>query len=290
MNNVSRNLDGQNLPDPDGRYRLKGFHLFTPSWTNFKDTPFVGAGGISEADVQQGQTGDCWFLAAVAAAAKFSKIRLTTSMVDLGDGTYAFKFINTAGEHQFVRVDADLPVWSAGSTLPRNAGFGPRNVSWVAMMEKAFALFRGGALGYRGLHGTAPVRDAFAAFGMRDAGNLFAANDGSQTLENIRAAMKQGKVVTLSTPDKAPPAGANVVKDHSYVVESVNTMKVFSGKFGGGIFGGVGKAVEIIYSVTLRNPWGTDGGAGSDGNNDGLITVRVADVAKYFNEAWSAWA
>jgi Ca2+-binding RTX toxin-like protein len=290
MNNVTRNLNGQNLPDPDGRYRGRGFTLISPAWNNFKDTPFVGAGGISEADVQQGQTGDCWMLAAVAAAAKFSKIRLTHSMVDLGDGTYAFKFINPAGEHQFVRVDADLPVWSAGSTLPRNAGFGTSNVSWVAMLEKAFAVFHGGNR-YLGLHGTSPVKAAFAAFGMRDAGNLFVKGDGSQTLQNIQDAMKQGKVVTLSTPNKAVPAGANVIKDHAYVVESINTFKVFTGgtKIGGGVIGGLGKAVDIIYSVTLRNPWGTDG-AGNDGNNNGLITVRLQDVAKYFNEAQAAWA
>ena len=288
VNNVSRNLNGQNLPDPDARYRRKGLHLFTPSWTNFKDTPFVAAGGISERDVQQGQTGDCWFLAAVAAAAKFSKIRLNTSMVDLGDGTYAFKFINPAGEHQFVRVDADLPVMLGTTTLPRNAGFGPNNVSWVAMLEKAFAVFHGGSLGYRGLHGTSPIRDGFAAFGMRDAGDLFVKGDGSQTLENIQAAMKQGKLVTLSTPNKAPPTGANVVKDHAYVVESVNTFKVYTGG-SGGIFGRLGQAVDIIYSVTLRNPWGTDG-AGSDAANDGLITVRLQDVAKYFTEAQAAWA
>jgi hypothetical protein len=207
-------------------------------------------------------------------------------MVDLGDGTYAFKFIRD-GAHLFYRVDADLPVDSTGSTTPYYAGLGAENSTWVALLEKAWTFFRSGANSYDSING-GPPRQAFNAFGMTDGGNMLAANDGSKTLDNIQEALKQGKIVTISTPNSAVPAGYAVVQNHAYLVERVNTFKIFR-PGPGGIFAG-GSYVELAVSVTLRNPWGFDG-AGADANAaDGLVTVTAAQLGSYFDAAQAAYA
>ena len=293
-NGVSRNLYGQNLPDPDASYYQKNAGVLvrrlikrTPPTNNFKDSTFVSDAGVSETDIEQGQVGDCWLMSVLAAAAKFAKIRLTTSMVDLGDGTYAFRMIDEAGNHRFVRVDADLPVDGAGSMTPRYAGLGKNFTTWAALFEKAYAIFKG--VGYMTLANgeVGGFKGAFEALGMRNAGFKYVEGNGVRTLEDARSAMQQGKVVTLSTPDRALGAASPVVKNHAYLVERVNTITI-------PVPTGLGQVrlMEIVVSATLRNPWGTDGpnATAADGNDDGLVTVSAADIGKYFSYSRFAWA
>jgi Ca2+-binding RTX toxin-like protein len=294
MNGVSRNLYGQNLPDPDASYYQKNAGVLVrrlikrnPPTNNFKDSTFVGNAGVSESDVEQGQVGDCWLMSVLAAAAKFAKIRLTTSMVDLGDGTYAFRLIDDAGNHRFVRVDADLPVDGAGSTTPRYAGLGKSFTTWAALFEKAYATFKG--VGYMALAGgdVGGAKGAAAALGMRDAGFKYVEGNGVRALEDAKAAMAQGKIVTLSTPDRALGAASPVVKNHAYVVERVNTITIPVPNGLGGL-----RFIEIVVSATLRNPWGTDGPGttAADGSDDGLVTVSATDIGKYISYSRFAWA
>ena len=293
-NGVSRNLDGQNLPDPDASYytknkgvRVKRLVKHVPPTSNFKDSTFVSDAGLSESDVQQGQVGDCWLMSVVAAAAKFAKIRLTTSMVDLGDGTYAFRMIDAAGNHRFVRVDADLPVEAAGSTTPRYAGLGRNFTTWAALFEKAYATFKG--VGYMALAGgdVGGFRGAFAALGMQDAGFKYVSGNGVRTLNDALAAMQQGKVVTLATLNRDLGAAAPVVGNHAYLVERVNTITI-------PVPSGLGQIqlMDIVVSATLRNPWGKDGPGttAKDGNDDGLVTVTADEIGKFFDNIWSAKA
>ena len=47
--------------------------------------------------------------------------------------------------------------------------------------------------------------------------------------------------------------------------------------------------LKIPVSITLRNPWGVDGGGSHDGSNDGLITLTGHELLGSIGGVTSAW-
>ena len=93
-------------------------------------------------DVEQGGVGDCYYLSVLSSVAKTNPTVIRESVVDLGDGTYWVQF--TRRRQQRVRPCR----WRA--RRPGNFNYcltqlGAQESMWVAMMEKAYALFRTGA-------------------------------------------------------------------------------------------------------------------------------------------------
>jgi hypothetical protein len=283
MGGVSKELNGQNLTDPNaydfGRKRSDPSDDFNPVWNNFKSNPLFGANGPRVTDIEQNAVGDCYFMAVLAGAAEKIPFKISKNIVDLGDGTYAVEFRNADNLSSFVRVDADLPVSFTGSTSPYYGGLGADNSIWAAIYEKAFCTFRNSGGTYDSLNG-GWSREAFNALAFRDAGDLFVTDNGGATLGNIREALAGGKMVTLATNDENPPAGNPGVRNHMYLVDHVNTTKMYLPFIGW---------MDIPTSVVLRNPWGTDGGSSADGNNDGLVTFTAAQVGSFFRRAEAAW-
>jgi fibronectin type 3 domain-containing protein len=70
-----------------------------------------GSGPVA-GDVNQGNSGDCYFLSSLAAFAGVSPARLEQSAVDMGDGTYTVDYISN-GSPEYVRVSNDLPTHGA---------------------------------------------------------------------------------------------------------------------------------------------------------------------------------
>jgi hypothetical protein len=106
--------------------------------------------------------------------------------------------------------------------------------------------------------------------------NLWSSSSQNTTLLNIKNALTAGKAVSALTPNSDPPAGTHAVKWHVYSAVSVSTIKIPL-PFGG--------SIEIATSITLRNPWGTDGGGNSDGNNDGYVTFTASQFFGFFTGA-----
>ena len=127
-NYIPLSVSGQNLPDP------------TDSGTtiNLSSSSLWGGAGPTQADVNQGDLGDCYFLAPLEALANQSPATLRTLAVDMGDGTYVVQF-NRGGGPTYVRVDADLPS-SWGSLSYAHPG--SSGSIWAPIMEKAYAFFR----------------------------------------------------------------------------------------------------------------------------------------------------
>jgi len=96
---------------------------------------------------------------------------------------------------------------------------------------------------------------------------------------NIKNALAAGKAVTALTPNANPTNGCPCVKWHVYSVESVQTT-TYKLPY-------LNITVEVPTSITLRNPWGSDG-AGSDGVNDGYVTCTAAQFHGYFTGAVSS--
>ena len=224
---VSRELNGQDLNDPDPTHEDN-----TPSYADFSGNPLFSSSGPQETDIDQGAVGDCYFLAALGAAADDSSSHIRKAVVDLGDGTFAVRFKGFWGD-TFVRVDHELPVSSG--TNPRYAGLGAGNSMWVAIMEKAFAFYRHNDGRYDALDSGNPSE----AFGLLGASsdhyfrNPVWLQSESDLLTHIASKLAEDKPVTVCTLDETP--AGTLIGNHCYMVESVS------------ISNGVG-------TVTLRNP------------------------------------
>ncbi|HEX8916005.1 MAG TPA: C2 family cysteine protease [Humisphaera sp.] len=245
---ASKDLVGQDLVDP-----AKG--TAASAYVNFASHPLFGGNGPAPADVRQGQVGDCYYLSVLASVAQTRPGYLRETIVDLGDGTYAVQFKKGTGS-VYVRVDADLPTTAGGNLA--YAGFGTDGSLWVALMEKAWAAFRSPAASYPSIDG-GWMDESYKAIGMTPATTM--SGTGQALLAAMNAALADGKSVTFAVAN--PPAGSNLIGYHAYQVDRVNV-------------GTDGKPV----SVRLRNPWGVDAYASTDGLNDGYVTVSPEQAAK----------
>ena len=100
-------------------------------------------------DVNQGDTGDCYFLASLAAFAGQRPQLIRNSVADLGDGTYAVEFYSK-GKPVFVRVNDAFSVGSFHGFKFAQPGI--NGTVWAMVMEKAFAWFRTGANTYTSIN------------------------------------------------------------------------------------------------------------------------------------------
>ncbi len=246
---VSSELNGDNLVDPTAGAGLV--------YRNFSTKPLFADNGPVANDVQQGYLGDCYFLATLSSTAKADANLIKQSVVELGDGTYAVKFVKNGAEMYF-RVDGQLPTWGNGALAYANTG--TQNSVWVAIMEKAYAMFRTGANTYASIE-SGWMSEVYSALG-KSSTSMFSTSSAASLLNVIKTALEQGKSVTYGTT--TPTDGAPLIGGHAYMVDHVNA-----------------DAQGNLVSVTLRNPWGIDG-AGNDGANDGYVTITAAQAKNAF--------
>jgi hypothetical protein len=253
---VSKESLGQDLTDPT----LSGSGM---TYANFSDRPLFSSKGPSANDVKQGAVGDCYYLAVLSSVAKVDPRLIRDSVVDMGDGTFAVRFFhdNTA---EYVRVDADFATYADGSLA--YAGAGAQGSMWVAVMEKAFTIFRSGDGAYASIAG-GWMSEAYRAVGAAATASYSSAS-ASWLIDSIRNDLKAGKSVTYAANK---PGSAPLIAAHAYMVDAIVTNSA-------------GQAIGI----RLRNPWGTDG-AGDDGNDDGYVTITAAQAQASFLGLASAW-
>jgi Calpain family cysteine protease len=241
---ISTDLNGPDLPDP------------TDAGQTSRMTGSLWSTGPTMNDVNQGQVGDCYFLASIQSLALMQPARLQEMAVDLGDGTYAVRF-ERGNTNTFVRVDADMPVTSWGSwTYAHPTGSGP---IWAAIMEKAYAFFRTGANTYNSLN------SGWTGSALSDLGiaNTTFDTGPSSLFSTITTALANDKVVAAIS-NTSVPSNIPIIGSHAYTVVSTS---VDSG----------------VQYITVRNPWGFDG-AGNDGNTgDGLVTLTFAQFQTAFD-------
>jgi hypothetical protein len=135
---ISKWFVGSDRPLANGTYRYVNGALFQD--------------GASVADVAQGNVGDCYFLASLAAMANerpgwFSN-DLTSGngiLTDNGDGTFTVGLFRADGSRDYVTVDRYLPTTSTGRSIYAswggNTADSSTNELWVALLEKAYAQF-----------------------------------------------------------------------------------------------------------------------------------------------------
>jgi Ca2+-binding RTX toxin-like protein len=256
-NGASRELLGQNLADPTD----------AGATTNLADRPLFSTAGPARDDIDQGGVGNCGTMAVLSALAWRNPHRIRQSIVELGDGTYAVQFVNASGVARFIRVDADLPGWTAGD--------GAQGSIWVRLMEKAFAADRSNTYASTASRWMSDVLTN--DFG-RASTSIASWSSGLDFLLQAKAQLDAGKAVTASTRDATMVNGAPLVRNHAYTVISVSIQYLYIPLVGNVAIGG---------TMVLRNPWSTDG-AGSDGSNDGYVTVSAGQIVGNFTRIESA--
>jgi hypothetical protein len=210
-------------------------------------------------------------LAGLGAAARSNPNAIYQTVVALGDGTYA---VELGGN--YYRVDGDLPTSGPFSTTPRFARLGQQGSLWAPIVEKAYTLFRRGLGTYASLNGGGPS-EVFRALGQRGL-TIQRFDTAYDALTSMSRDLQLGKAVTIAT-NVTLSKGSSLVENHVYIVEQVHFIRINIGSFN----------LNIPFSVTVRNPWGRDGGNSNDGIDDGRVTVTGQELLNSIQDITSAW-
>jgi hypothetical protein len=257
MGAPSRDLQGQNLPDPITTEEDETTHTRYSYCHAWDHNPLFASNGPTADDVDQNQLGDCYFLAPLSAIARSTPDVIRQRIVDLGDGTFAVNFKTGSTDH-FVRVDGELPV-SRYNSMPY-AGLGKGGSIWIPIMEKAWAFYRKNFGTYHSIEGGQP-NELFNALGVTNQTAYKTSQNLTSMIKTITDELAKGLAVTLCTKVGA----TSVVENHCYMVSGI----VRDHRNG-----------QDKTLIVLRNPWATDG-VGGDSVSDGYVTI---DAAKLFND------
>ena len=96
--------------------------------------------GVDFGDVNQGQAGTCYLLAAASSYADADSSIITEMFKDNGDGTYGVRFYDNSLSEIWVTVDSYLPSTDGYyRALAGNSSWGLTGEKWVALLEKGYA-------------------------------------------------------------------------------------------------------------------------------------------------------
>ncbi len=256
------------LPDP----ALHKDELDSAGKPRFNKVNFTGplfVDGAKPEDVQQGQIGDCYFPAAMAAIAKANPDAINKLIKDNGDGTYTVTFKEKDWRtQQFkdvpVKVDGDLWARSYGGPLygrSANSSDPKKMEMWFPLVEKAYAQWKGS---YNAIGDGGHSSDVMEAVLGRD-GNSMSIYSGNldSVFNTIKKNVDANQPVAAGTyHDESKYTNTGVYGDHAYSIlgyEQQGTQRY----------------------VVLRNPWGESEPSGN-GANDGIFKLKLEEFAKLY--------
>ncbi|MBL8912019.1 MAG: hypothetical protein JNM17_15095 [Archangium sp.] len=261
---------GDILPDP----ALHKDELNADGTPKFGKKNFTGPlidGKIEAGDVQQGQIGNCYFPAAVAAIAQQNPDALKNMVKANGDGTYTVTFkekdwMTGRTKDVPVTVDGDLYARSWGGPLyghSANSGEPTKMEMWFPIIEKAYASWKGSydAIGNGGFSG-----EVFEDFLGGSSKSINTSASADSVWNTITKAIDAKKPVAAGTHDDGGPVNytnTGVYGDHAYSIL------------------GYEKSGTERY-VVLRNPWGESEPSGN-GANDGVFKLKLSEFQKLYD-------
>jgi len=240
--------------------------------------PEFFVGGANRFDIKQGQVGDCWLLAAIAALVE-SKPSFKCVVPEGQDfknycGMFRFRFWQY-GLWVEVVVDDRLPchITPSGPELILMQSE-DKNEFWSALLEKAYAKIHGS---YQSLEGGATI-EAMEDFtgGVAEIFNLKDVDDN--LFEVMLKAHQKGSLMgcSLNTGKIEDAQDNGLISGHAYTITGVYKD-------------------PALKLVRCRNPWGSDEwtGAWSDESNE-WKTVSKSVKKQLFNdkddgEFWMSW-
>ena len=267
---------GDILPDP----ALHKDEMNADGTPKFGKKTFNGplfVDGAKAADVQQGQLGDCYFPAAVAAMAQANPDLIQKMVKANGDGTYTVTFkerdwATGRSKDVPVKIDGDFYARSYGGPLYGHSSNSPETSKmemWFPLVEKAYAQWKGGtdkAGGYNVIGNGGSSADVFEDFTGAQGRSINAAGNADTVWKTITASIDAKKPIAAGTHDDGGPVNytnTGVYGDHAYSIMGYET------------------AGTERY-VVLRNPWGESEPAGN-GANDGVFKLKLAEFQKLYD-------
>ncbi|KAL5008174.1 hypothetical protein ScPMuIL_013755 [Solemya velum] len=212
------------------------------------DNPQFISQGASRFDVQQGELGDCWLLAAVASLT--CNERLLAKVVPQEQnfeedycGLFRFHFWHQ-GDWVEVIVDDRLPTYMGELVFMHST---EKNEFWSALMEKAYAKLEGS---YESLKGgsTSEAMEDFTG-GVTEMFDLRKAPPNMLQIM-IKASQRESLMGCSidADPNQLEAQLANgLVMGHAYSVTAVKMMNIQTPRMSG-----------AIPMVRVRNPWGNE--------------------------------
>ena len=232
----------------------------TPSYQLVSNVPLFASGESSSKveyyDVQQGQIGDCWVLASLAAVADREPQAIWSMITPNGNATYTVRFIEPSGTPDYVTVNDELPSGGSifASVTHANPGTSNSSELWVALIEKAYA--QENSEGW--LPSNNPGSDSYQAINYIFSNDgpaygtvgVLSAITGSPTSSpgvnpgTLGSDWLNGDSVVLGTPDSPQVSidGVNIVEGHVYAV-----------------IGYAPATSSAPAQFTLFSPWGLNG-------------------------------
>uniref|UniRef100_F6VYM2 Calpain 13 n=1 Tax=Monodelphis domestica TaxID=13616 RepID=F6VYM2_MONDO len=227
-----------------GHKLLREKNLSSPIWYRPKElseieSPHFILDGISKFDIQQGITGDCWFLAALGSLTQRPKLLAkiippNQSFKQGYAGIFHFQFWQ-CGQWVDVVVDDRLPVkpyWYL-FVHPR----GGNNEFWPCLLEKAYAKLHGS---YSNLH-SGSLADSLVEL----TGWIVTAIDLKKAdlnmVQNLKVAEQCGSIITCGIENGLDVEQFGLVNNHAYAVTGTAEVHLGTGP------------EELIQ---LWNPWG----------------------------------
>ena len=206
------------------------------------DNPHLIVDGVSRFDVNQGEVGDCWFLAATACMVDHPQLlkRVLPDGQSFEEGDYTGAFhVRFWRNDEWVDVVIDDYLPTIDGKLCFNKSGDP-NEMWSALVEKAFAKLNGT---YGKIHGGFPMY-ALEDFSGGSAEVLVQAELQAEDLfETMYEAGQEGAMLTCTTPgeDEGATDEMGMVPGHAYSITKVIKLELDG---------------EEHQLVRVRNPWG----------------------------------
>ncbi|MCK5557368.1 MAG: hypothetical protein KAJ01_03255, partial [Candidatus Hydrogenedentes bacterium] len=238
---VPLTVDGQNFVDPT-------ITSYAHHYSNFANRELF-VGGADYDDVRQGSVGDCYYLASLSSLADTDPQIIEQMVTSLGDGTYAIRFYRS-GQEVYLRVDADLPVYSNGSLT--YAKLSPQGELWVPIVEKAYAHFRYNQNSYQSISG-GWMDTVYREVSGGSTQWRYTSGSITSLASYIRSYLNAGYSLTLGSYSSA---ASPVVGSHAYVI----------------------KSIDANNNVTVYNPWGVDGRSWDSNYYDGLLRLSIGQI------------
>ena len=259
------------------------------TWGNDFNAYKTAVGGTKLDDISQGNTGNCFILAAMGAAANRG-INLSSLITYVGNGVYSVALYKVSPATGMltptnVRVTFDGALYSTDPTAHNR---GQRGESWTVIMSRAMA----SVLNYNpnGEDGGVTARAMEALLGTKATITQWTDNSFTpvpmfnDSILDFLFQVGNARPTTASSRLTAAELSSNMfVEQHAYVVRSVAIT--------GWSYSPLTFQYIPNYTVTLYNPWGEDisterlnKGTGSvrGERSDGLLVITGAEFKRNF--------
>ena len=230
--------------------------------------PLFSASGPQYTDINQGDDGDCYFLAGLMTEAQQDPSLIENMIHNNGNNTYTVDF-HVNGKDDFVTVNNQMPNIHGNGGYPDGTNMlfaSSPNSIWVSLVEKAYAqlMSQTGATTYAGVGNI----DSYSAIDGGDSNGLAAVTGQAVTELNI------GTTTANATVQSDLNQIQTAFNTHEGVMLGTNNTQIDNDFISGHMFAVTG-VNAAAGTVTLSNPWGP---SFASAGFDTTFTVNIAQL------------